>query len=155
MTPTVSIRSASDQGEWISSPINASWILEGAPMARTQLLSASADGTSLTCYWDCTAGRFNWFYAFDETLHILEGDFTLKDLLSGTTRQVVAGDIVYFQQGAQAEWTVPKYVRKLAFCRTALPSYLVSARNVARRMKRLIRGQSGQPPAGSGMLSTG
>jgi uncharacterized cupin superfamily protein len=155
MAAIVSIRSGNDHGEWTPCPIQADWILEGTPTARIQMISASADGTSNTCYWDCTAGRFNWFYNFDETLHILEGEFTLKDLLSGTTRQVVAGDIVYFPQGAQAEWTVQKYVRKLAFCRTALPGYLVSARNVARRVKRLIRGQSGQAAAGSGMISAG
>jgi uncharacterized protein len=155
MMPTLSIRSGSDQGEWTSCPIQPNWVLEGTPTARIQPISASADGTSHTCFWDCTAGRFNWFYSFDETLHILEGGFTLKDLLSGTTRQVVAGDIVYFPQGAQAEWTIQKYVRKLAFCRTALPGYLVSARNVARRVKRLMRGQSGQPAEGSGMFSTG
>jgi uncharacterized protein len=155
MMPVLSIRSGSDQGEWTSCPIQPNWILEGTPTARIQSISASADGTSNTCFWDCTAGRFNWFYSFDETLHILEGGFTLKDLLSGTTREVVAGDIIYFPQGAQAEWTIQKYVRKLAFCRTALPSYLVSARNVARRVKRLMRGQSGQPAADRRMLSTG
>jgi uncharacterized protein len=153
MTVTASIRPGKDHGEWTSCPIQADWILEGAPTARIQLLSESADGTASTWFWECTAGRFNWFYSFDETLHILEGGFSLKDLLSGATRRVVAGDIVYFPQGAQAEWTVEKYVRKLAFCRSALPSYLVSARNVARRVRGMVRGQGARAAAGSGMFS--
>ena len=155
MTVTTTIRSGSDQGEWTQCPIQPSWVLEGAPVARIQLLSESADGTASTWFWECTAGRFNWFYSFDETLYILEGGFTLKDLLVGNTRRVIAGDVVYFPKGAQAEWTVDKYVRKLAFCRSALPAYLVSARNVARRMRGLMRGGAGREPAGGGMFSSG
>jgi uncharacterized protein len=63
---------------------------------------------------------------------------------------VVAGDIVFFPAGAQAEWTVDKYIRKLAFCRTPLPGFLVSARNVARKVKRLMKG--GQQQEASGLL---
>jgi uncharacterized protein len=150
-----SVRSAGDQGEWTPQPIQPEWIIDGAPVARIQLLSESADGTASTWFWDCTAGRFNWFYKFDETLHILEGGFSLKDLVSGVARSVAAGDVVYFPQGAQAEWTVDKYVRKLAFCRTALPGYLVAARNVARRVRGAMRGQSGPTAAGGGMFSSG
>jgi uncharacterized protein len=79
----------------------------------------------------------------------------LKDLLSGATRRVTAGDVVYFPQGARAEWTVDRYVRKLAFCRTALPGYLITARNVARRVKGAVRGRSGRTAPGSGMFSSG
>jgi uncharacterized protein len=151
MTAALSVRSASNQDQWKSCPIKADWILEGAPTARIQLIAESADRTASTWYWDCTAGRFNWFYAFDETLHILEGGFTLKDLITGVTREVAAGDIVYFPQGARAEWTVQKYVRKLAFCRTALPPYLVTARDAVRKVKGLLRGKGAQEAAGGGM----
>ncbi len=67
------VRKGSDEIHWTPCPIKIEWILEGAPVARIEQLSTSADGTASTFYWDCTAGRFNWFYAFDETLHILEG----------------------------------------------------------------------------------
>src|SRR5277367_1979508 len=86
--------------KFVDAPIRASWILAGAPVARVALLSRSADGTASTYYWDCTAGRFNWYYSFDETLHILEGSVTLK-LPSTGPRRVVAGDIVFFPAGAQ------------------------------------------------------
>jgi len=125
---------------WILNPIRAEWILEGSPVARSALLSSSADDMAKTFYWDCTAGRFNWFYHFDETLHILEGSVSLKDA-SGSTRVVGAGDTVFFPVGSSAEWTVGTYVRKLAFCRTALPPYLVMARGMARRFKRIARGR--------------
>lgn len=139
-----SVRAGGEQSNWTSCPVNPAWVLEGSPVARIEHLSSSADGTASTYFWDCTAGRFNWFYTFDETLHILEGSMTLK-FPDGQSRHVVAGDIVFFPNGSRAEWTVDKYVRKLAFCRTALPGFLVSARDAVRRVKRL-----GRAPASGG-----
>jgi uncharacterized cupin superfamily protein len=134
----------------VSNPIEPAWILEGKPVARIELLSSSADGTASTYFWDCTAGRFNWFYSFDETFHILEGEVTLKGP-SGNSRRVAAGDTVFFPVGSSAEWTVEKYVRKLAFCRVPVPGYLTFARGVVRRLRRLVRGGSSQE-SGSGLL---
>jgi len=105
MTSEFSIRSGAAPVAWKLCPIAADWILEGKPIARIELLSSSADGTASTYFWDCTAGRFNWFYSFDETLHILEGSVELKDG-AGTPRRVVAGDTILFPAGSQAEWTV-------------------------------------------------
>ncbi len=150
MTVETTITSGTEPAHFIASPIRASWILAGEPVARVALLSSSADGTASTYYWDCTAGRFNWYYAFDETLHILEGSVRLK-APSGSSRMVVAGDTIFFPAGSQAEWTVDKYIRKLAFCRTPLPSYLVSARDIGRRLKRLMNGGGKQQEA-SGLL---
>jgi uncharacterized protein len=134
----------------VLNPIHSSWILDGEPVARMELLSSSADGTASTYFWDCTAGRFNWFYSFDETFHVLEGEVTLK-YPSGISHRVIAGDTVFFPAGSSAEWTVDNYVRKLAFCRSTLPSYLIAARQVVRRLKRLVGGGS-RKDAGSGLL---
>ena len=79
MTIEISIVSGTAPVAWIPCPIAADWILEGKPIARIEHLSSSADSTASTYFWDCTAGRFNWFYSFDETLHILEGSVALKD----------------------------------------------------------------------------
>jgi hypothetical protein len=149
MAVETTITRGTDTPNFTASPIRAEWILAGEPVARIALLSSSADGTASTYYWDCTAGRFNWFYGFDETLHILEGSVTLK-APSGSTRLVTAGDTVFFPMGSQAEWTVDTYIRKLAFCRTPLPGVLVSARDVGRKLKRLMNG--GGQPEPSGLL---
>jgi len=95
-------------------------------------------------------GRFNWFYSFDETFHVLEGEVTLK-YPSGTSHRVGAGDTVFFPAGSSAEWTVSNYVRKLAFCRSPIPGYLVFARQVARRLKSVVRGGPSKD-GGSGLL---
>ena len=139
MTIEASIKAASEPNTLVPSPIRAEWIIEGNPIARLELLSSSAYGSASTYYWDCTAGRFNWYYAFDETLHILEGSVTLKEP-SGRSRRVVAGDVVFFPAGCSAEWTVDKYIRKLAFCRTPLPGYFVRFRSFGRKIKRLLGG---------------
>jgi uncharacterized cupin superfamily protein len=150
MAPENLITVGTSSANFVTNPINAAWILDGNPVARAELLSSSADGTASTYFWDCTAGRFNWFYSFDETFHILEGSVTLK-YPSGASRRVAAGDTVFFPAGSSAEWTVDNYVRKLAFCRTPIPRYLSAAREVARRLKRVVRGG---PPAAeaSGLL---
>src|SRR6202522_4491096 len=79
------------------SPINSSWILEGNPVARSRVLS-SRDG-AFSVIWDCTAGKFNWFYDYDETVYIIEGSVLLKDA-KGVQRRVSAGGIGSFATGA-------------------------------------------------------
>src|SRR3984885_10385689 len=127
--------------KFVPSSIRTSWILAGDPVARVALLSSSADGMASTYFWDCTAGRFNWYYSFDETLHILEGSVDLK-YPSGATRRVSAGDTIFFPVGSSAEWTIDEYVRKLAFCRTPIPRFITAAKQLARRLKRIVRGGS-------------
>jgi hypothetical protein len=149
MAAETSITVGTSPANLVSNPIQPAWILDGKPVARLELLSSSADGTASTYFWDCTAGRFNWFYSFDETFHVLEGAVTLK-YPSGGSHRVVAGDTVFFPAGSSAEWTVDRYIRKLAFCRTPVPGYLTFARQMVRRLKRIVAG-SGKAD-GSGLL---
>ena len=113
------------------SPIQPSWVLEGDPVARNHVLSHSADGTATTLVWDCTAGRFNWFYDVDETVYVIEGGVVVKDA-AGVTRCLKAGDTFYFPAGSHAEWHVENYIRKIAFCRAPLPRVFVFAKRVFR-----------------------
>ena len=53
-------------------PIEPSWIIEGNPVAQSCVLSQSADGLATTIVWECSEGRFNWNYDFDETILILQ-----------------------------------------------------------------------------------
>jgi uncharacterized protein len=119
-------------------PISRNWVLEGNPVARNNVLSRSADGTATTYLWECTAGRFNWFYDIDETVYVVEGCVLVKDA-AGVTRSLSAGDSFYFPAGARAEWLVEKYVRKIAFCREPQPRLIAFARRGFRLLKRLMR----------------
>ena len=127
-------------------PIHPGWILEGVPVARNVVLSYSADGNASTLIWDCTAGRFNWFYDVDETIYVLEGGMIIKD--AGGTRRLSAGDSIFFPKGASAEWIVESYIRKIAFCRTPLPWPLAFAKRGLRFFKRRLRigGRMRPPP---------
>jgi uncharacterized cupin superfamily protein len=132
------------------SPIYPSWIIEGNPIARNKVLSSSVDGTASTLIWDCTAGRFNWFYDVDETIYVIEGGVVIRDE-AGLQRRYNAGDSIFFPAGARAEWHVEKYIRKIAFCRTPLPASLVFVKRAFRFLKRLM-GTSGSPNAAPAMF---
>ena len=130
------------------SPICPEWVIEGNPIARNKVLSSSADGTASTLIWDCTAGRFNWFYDVDETVYVIEGGVVVRDL-GGAARRLSAGDTIFFPAGARAEWHVEDYIRKIAFCRVPLPWPVVFARRGYRFLKRLVgtRGGANAAPA--------
>jgi uncharacterized cupin superfamily protein len=117
-------------------PITPTWVLEGNPVARNAVLSYSADGSASTLIWDCTAGRFKWYYDVDETIYVIEGGMTIKD--GGGTRRLTAGDTIFFPKGAVAEWTVESYIRKVAFVRTPLPYPLTFAKRAIRFLKRRL-----------------
>lgn len=101
-------------------PINPDWIIAGEPVARMADHSRSGDRAAYTALWDCTAGTFRWFFAWDETVHILEGGVhvTAQD---GSVHHLNAGDVAYFTAGTWATWRVDNYVRKVAFLRRPFP----------------------------------
>jgi uncharacterized protein len=120
-----------------SAPIEPSWIIEGNPMARNALLSRSEDGTASTIVWECTEGKFHWYYDIDETIHILEGSIVLEsDTLTPT--QFGPGDVVFFKKGAHAKWHVQGRVRKLAFCRATQPKLIGLALRVVNKLQRVL-----------------
>ncbi|MBF2717415.1 cupin domain-containing protein [Agrobacterium vitis] len=101
-------------------PINPDWVLEGDPQARLANHSQSPDEASSTAVWDCTAGSFRWYFGWDETVVIQEGEVhvTAQD---GTERLLKTGDIAYFKGGTWATWRIETYVRKIAFLRKPFP----------------------------------
>jgi uncharacterized protein len=140
------IKFGSADGHLGPAPIRSGWILEGNPVARNKLLSRSSDGTASTYIWDCTSGRFNWFYDIDETVCILEGGVVVRDAIGGE-RALKAGDTVFFPAGSNAEWTIEAYVRKIAFLREPLPGKILLAKRAYRALKRVIKG--GGPDSGA------
>jgi uncharacterized cupin superfamily protein len=132
-------------------PIASAWVLEGNPNARIKVISTSADGTAMTIMWDCTAGKFNWFYNVEETVYILQGSVTLRD--KNGSRLLAAGELIFFPAGSSAEWTVDSYIKKVAFLRAPLPGALASLRRILVRAKRFMRG--GPKPGGLGEMFGG
>jgi uncharacterized protein len=125
-------------------PIEPSWIIEGNPIAQRCVLSESADGLALTMVWECSAGKFNWYYDFDETVLILEGSIVLESDGMPPARYA-AGDIIFFRDGAHARWHVEDRVRKLAFCRKTQPVWLGFALLVFLKLKKILSPPGGRP----------
>jgi uncharacterized cupin superfamily protein len=118
-------------------PIEPSWIIEGKPEASWKVLSQSVDGLATTMVWHCTAGKFNWYYDFDETVMILDGSIVLES--DGMPpRRYVAGDVIFFKDGAHAKWHIEDHVKKLAFCRKTSPVWFGFALRVFLKLKKIF-----------------
>ncbi|HVC31137.1 MAG TPA: cupin domain-containing protein [Steroidobacteraceae bacterium] len=104
----------------VAAPIPRAWILEGNPVARRKRLAGSTDRLAAAFMWDCTAGRFNWVCDRDEVAHVLEGCALIEDA-AGVRQALQAGDTFLFAAGSRYQWTVPGYVRKIAFLHSPLP----------------------------------
>ncbi|WP_445150977.1 cupin domain-containing protein [Baekduia sp. Peel2402] len=119
------------------SPITPEHVLEGEPIARSTQLTASDCGAVTTYVWDCTAGRFHWYFGVDEVVHILDGEVHVTDD-DGTQHVLRAGDVGHFPLGSHSIWHVPEYVRKFAVHRAPARRPLV--RRAAGRVRRLALG---------------
>lgn len=104
-------------------PINPEWIISGNPVARAADHSQSADEAGTTALWDCTAGEFRWYFWWDETVIIQDGEVRVTGE-DGVERLFKAGDVVYFRAGTWSTWRIDNYVRKVAFLRKPLPQPL-------------------------------
>jgi uncharacterized protein len=117
----------------VSAPIPRSWILEGNPVARNRRLVGSSDRRATTFMWDCTSGRFSWHYDEDEVAHVLEGAAVIEDA-AGVRHALQAGDTFLFPTGSTYQWTVPSYVRKVAFLHSPLSRELQIAGRIVQRL---------------------
>jgi uncharacterized protein len=123
------------------SPIERSWIIEGDPVAELSILSRSADFRAWTVVWQCSAGKFHWYYDIDETILILDGAIVIEaDGMPPARYQ--RGDVIFFKEGAHAIWHVEDHVRKLAFCRKANPALLNFIVRALSKIKRTLLGKS-------------
>lgn len=120
--------------EMRDSPIVPEWVIDGMPMARSADHARSADGSSFSAIWDCTAGTFRWYFHWDETIIILEGQVHITDE-DGSFYKLGTGDMAYFPAGTWATWSVDEYVKKAAFLRRPLPFLIATLyrfRNILR-----------------------
>jgi len=121
-------------------PIPDDWILEGKPLARCRRLAGSTDGLGSTLMWDCTAGRFNWYYKADETVYVVEGSMTVVDD-AGQLSHLKAGDAFLFPKDTRFEWTVHTYVRKVAFVHQPVSRKLRVLMRMSGAVMGLLRGR--------------
>lgn len=134
---TISIEGAQelrhDAHGLLPATIPRAWILEGNPVARSKRLAVGSDQLATTWMWDCTAGRFNWIYDDDEVIHVLEGSVIVQDA-GGVPQRLQAGDTFLFPAGSRYQWTVPNYVRRIAFSHPPLSRELRIIRGLLSRL---------------------
>jgi uncharacterized cupin superfamily protein len=120
--PVNALVARSGQVDYKPAPINPEWIVSGDPQARSGNLVSSPDGYGSTNFWDCTAGKFNWHYGWEETILILGGEVKVTDA-DGATSVLRAGDVAHFPAGSSYLWEVERYVRKIAFHKKPAPTF--------------------------------
>ncbi len=118
-------------------PIDPSWVLDGDPEAKCQKISEIGDYWTAVDHWSCTAGKFRWFYNLDETILILEGEAFITDD-NGVEYHVLPGRTLSFTDGTKAVWTVPNYVRKIAFNQRSVPTYLHKFCRAVNKIHRMV-----------------
>ncbi|KAK43573.1 DUF861 domain-containing protein [Caballeronia sp. EK] len=115
-------------------PIDPAWVLEGSPVARSGRWSQSLDTTTTSWVWDCTAGRFNWYFEEDETIYVIEGEVIIT-AEGQEPRTLRAGHAALFYAGTRSEWHVPRYVRKHAILRPHITKPVLLALKVSRKLQ--------------------
>lgn len=125
-----------DNDRLAPAPIRPEWILEGNPEARCEWLSGGTRGGADMAHWSCTAGRFRWEFAWDESVLFLEGEvFVTND--RGNACHGKPGVSMFFPAGTTAVWDVPRYIRKIAFNRRPTPYPLHVVDRAASRIARI------------------
>jgi uncharacterized cupin superfamily protein len=124
--------------EMASSPIKPEWIVSGNPQARVAVHSKAEDHCAVTGIWDCTAGTFRWYFGWDETVFILEGEVHVTNE-EGLQRTLRAGEVGYFKAGTWATWSVERYVKKVAFMRRPVPGPLAVAHRIGDFLRSKIK----------------
>lgn len=127
-----------DRIELDDDPIEPSWVLSGQPKARSAMWTQSLDATTSSHVWDCTAGRFRWYFPVDETVHVIDGSVTVSvDGQQPVTLGI--GDAALFRAGTWAVWEVPDYVRKHAVLRTHVPKPLAIGVRAYHKLRGTLR----------------
>ena len=144
--PRALIEVANTTSQMTPSPIDRSWIIEGNPIAELSFLSRSTDGQAWTVVWQCSEGKFHWYYDIDETILILEGTIVIES--DGMPpAHYGPGDVIFFKEGAHAKWHVEGHVKKIAFCRKTNPAVIGFMIRVVNKLKRMFLSPGERRPA--------
>ena len=129
------------------SGIPAELIISGTPKAWNKEVSSSRDRMSQIIVWECTAGRFKWYYEKDESVIVISGEAFLIDE-NGEELRFGPGDVGFFPAGSLCEWRVPGPFRKVAVMREPMSRPLGMAVKAWNRILQML-GLAGRPSVAS------
>ncbi|MFC6791410.1 cupin domain-containing protein [Methylobacterium komagatae] len=121
------------------SPIPASWVVSGNPVAEAVEVSRTEDEGAQVFLWRVTAGTFNWTHKSDEIVTILQGEVFVTDA-DGTRHHLKTGDVAHFPQGAIQTWEVPKELLKSAILKHRSPSTVEAPMRWLKQVRALVTG---------------
>lgn len=101
-------------------PIDPDWVREGDPTAHGTIVTQSADKRVSSGYWQCSEGKFEWTFGWDEFAHVFEGSVAIEED-GGDSYTLGSGDTVHFPAGLKTHWHVMEPVRKYFVIRTTDP----------------------------------
>ena len=101
-------------------PIDPAQVTAGCPTARGAVLTQSADKRLSSGLWTCEPGEFDWEYAWDEFVYVLEGQVTVTQE-DGKSFELGPGDMAHFPLGLKTHWKVTSAVRKFFVLKTPEP----------------------------------
>lgn len=91
--------------------VEPSWITAGSPRFSQVEIARSPDGRTTSGLWACEGpGTFEWRFAVDEVVYILEGEVAIT--YKGSEFVLRPGDTATFHGGTTATWRVDSYLKK-------------------------------------------
>jgi uncharacterized cupin superfamily protein len=86
------------------------FVVEGAQVGEIRWLRASdhqgpPDALEVGV-WRSDPATYDYFFATDETFHVVEGAVTIELPDTGESLELHAGDIAYFREGIRSVWTI-------------------------------------------------
>jgi uncharacterized cupin superfamily protein len=85
------------------------------------IATQSADKKVSSGIWSCEPGKFEWTFAWDEFVHVLEGEVDIVEDGTGEVLTLRAGDLAHFPLGTKTHWHIKQAVRKHFVLRTPEP----------------------------------
>ncbi len=101
-------------------PIPEDQILSGTPNARGTIMWQSDDKRLANGIWECAPCSFTWEYTWDETIYLIEGRIRITDE-TGSTTEVVPGDLIFVPAGTKSTWVITEHVRKAYHFKSETP----------------------------------
>ena len=101
-------------------PIPEDQIISGTPNAMGTIMWQSDDKRLANGIWECDPCSFSWEYTWDETIYLIEGRIRITDE-TGSTTEVVPGDLIFVPAGTKSTWEITEHVRKAYHFKSETP----------------------------------
>lgn len=131
---------AASQAAFAASPIDPSWLVEGASTSEAAEVVRTDNGIEVYL-WRTTRTHYRWVHGSDEVMTILQGEVFVRSDgdPEGAERRLGPGDVAFFPAGARTVWRVPDRLLKVSTLVRPLPRTAAVAVRTLRKVKRRLQ----------------